>query len=201
MDEPFANLDAGLRRHAGEEIRSIVKRKRITSVFVTHDQNQAFSLCDRVAVIRDGRVVQTGKPAAMYERPSQPWVAQFFGFQLFDARRLDSGVDGMCDFAIGEEGWKVRVRGPCLGASADQAIIAVRPEDVRITLGRPDSLGLQSADVRRVSFGGPTSRVTLGIGATLIEALVLHGSEPVVGDQCGIRIGPDDLLVYPAGDC
>jgi len=86
MDEPFANLDAGLRRQTGEEIRRIIKRLNVATVFVTHDQNEAFNLCDRMAVMRNGKVIQVGTPAGICQQPSEPWTAQFLGFQLLAAR-------------------------------------------------------------------------------------------------------------------
>jgi ABC-type Fe3+/spermidine/putrescine transport system ATPase subunit len=197
MDEPFANLDAGLRRHTGDEIRRIVKRLNIATVFVTHDQNEAFCLCDRIAVVRNGSVVQTGTPIGIYEQPSEPWVAQFLGFRLLAARQVNTISNSMAEFAIEEAGWSLHVRESSRNSKVERATIAIRPEDVRIVPGRPSSGKILSATVRDVSFGGSTSRVTLGIGTITLDALVLGRCELSRGAECGVEISPDRPLVYP----
>jgi len=197
MDEPFANLDAGLRRQTGEEIRRIIKRLNMSAVFVTHDQNEAFNLCDRMAVMRNGNVIQTGTPAGIYQQPSESWTAQFLGFQLLAARRVNTVSSSIAEFAIENGGWKLHVRESSSVCKTDSVIIAVRPEDVRIVPERSSTGNFLPATVRDVTFGGPTSRVTLGIGATTIEALVLRSCELSRGDQCGVEIAPDRPIVYP----
>ncbi len=79
LDEPLSNLDAKLREEMRDEIREIQKRLAITTVFVTHDQTEALTLCDRIAVIDRGRLVQFGDPEEVYERPATPFVARFVG--------------------------------------------------------------------------------------------------------------------------
>jgi ABC-type Fe3+/spermidine/putrescine transport system ATPase subunit len=198
MDEPFANLDAGLRRQTGEEIRRIVKRLNVATVFVTHDQNEAFNLCDRMAVMRNGKVIQVGTPASIYQQPSEPWTAQFLGFQLLAARRVNTVSRSIGDFEIENGGWTLRVRESSSFCRTDSVILAVRPEDVSIVTERSNSGNSLPAIVRDVTFGGPTSRLTLGIGATMIEALVLRGCELSHGDRCGVDIAPDRPIVYPS---
>ena len=79
MDEPFSNLDAGLRDRLRQEVREILKRAEITVLFVTHDQAEALSIADTVAVMRDGVVEQLGTPEEIYSRPASRWVAGFLG--------------------------------------------------------------------------------------------------------------------------
>jgi ABC-type Fe3+/spermidine/putrescine transport system ATPase subunit len=111
MDEPFANLDAGLRRHTSQEIRALVQRLNIATILVTHDQSEAFGLCDRIGVMCMGKLVQTAAPTVVYERPSEPWVAKFLGFQLRTAQRL-TGSGAMSVFRIEEGSWDLIVRDP-----------------------------------------------------------------------------------------
>jgi ABC-type Fe3+/spermidine/putrescine transport system ATPase subunit len=202
LDEPLANLDAGLRRHVGEEIRRLIKQLKIAAIFVTHDQTEAFSLCDRMAVMRDGNVVHTGTPTAVYERPSEPWVAQFLGFQLFSAKRIGTVANSTLELMLEDTGWNLRVRVTPQVKNADRLIVAVRAEDVQIVPGQCLAGGscLMPATVLDVSFGGPTSRILLGVGNGKLEALVLRGCEPSKGDACGLSISPDSPVVYP-GPC
>jgi iron(III) transport system ATP-binding protein len=79
MDEPFSNLDAALRDVTRREIRWTLKRARVNAVLVTHDQEEALSFCDRLAVMNAGRIEQEGKPEEVYFRPKTPFVAQFLG--------------------------------------------------------------------------------------------------------------------------
>ena len=197
MDEPFANLDAGLRRQTGEEIRRIIKRLNVATVFVTHDQNEAFNLCDRMAVMRNGKVIQVGTPAGIYQQPSEPWTAQFLGFQLLAARRVNT-VGSLADFEIENGGWTLRVRESSSFCTTDSVVLAIRPEDVRVGPERSNNGNCLPATVRDVTFGGPTSRLTLAIGATTIEALVLGDCELSHGDRCGVEIAPDRPIVYPS---
>ena len=79
LDEPFSNLDAGLRDRMRREVRRILLAAGVTSIFVTHDQEEALSIADTVAVMRDGRVEQVGSPEEVYGRPASRWVAEFLG--------------------------------------------------------------------------------------------------------------------------
>ncbi len=79
LDEPFSSLDASLRTHVREEVHALLRRQGVTTVLVTHDQEEALSMADHVAVLRDGRIVQQGSPAALYERPADARLAGFLG--------------------------------------------------------------------------------------------------------------------------
>lgn len=194
LDEPFANLDAGLRRHTGEEIRALVKRLNIATILVTHDQSEAFGLCDRIGIMCMGRVVQTAAPRVVFERPSQPWVAKFFGFQLRTAQRL-TGSGSMSVFRIEDGNWDLIVRNPSQIPDATTVTIALRPEDIRIVPSCAGN-GRIPAKVLDVAFGGHTSRVRLAIGTGTLEAIVIRGTEPDEGDACCIEIAPESPLVY-----
>ena len=79
LDEPFSNLDASLRERLRGEVREILRRSGVPALFVTHDQEEALSLADRVAVMRDGELAQTGTPEEVYGQPADRWVADFLG--------------------------------------------------------------------------------------------------------------------------
>src|SRR5699024_9277417 len=79
MDEPFSNLDARLRRHMGEEVRNILKARGTATLLVTHDQQEAFALADRVGLLKDGRMLQWDSPYELYHQPASHYVAAFTG--------------------------------------------------------------------------------------------------------------------------
>lgn len=88
LDEPLSNLDAGLRLHMRGELRHLVKSSGITAVYVTHDQKEALSMADRIAVMNEGRIIQTGTPEELYDRPKTRFVADFLGEANFIRGRL-----------------------------------------------------------------------------------------------------------------
>src|SRR5881296_4641628 len=130
LDEPLSNLDAKIRVQVRAEIRKLQKELGITTVYVTHDQEEALSLSDRVAVIRDGRILQTSPPKELYERPVGRFVADFVGTNNFLAGTCrEAAADRLCaETAIG------LVRGspaPRL-RPGDRCVLAIRPENIAL---------------------------------------------------------------------
>ncbi len=127
MDEPLSNLDAKLRLEMRSEIRRLHRELGLTTIYVTHDQEEAFSLADRLVLLRDGVTQQIGAPEEIYHRPSNRWVADFVGFRntlelTLDARDGDGGV------ASGEG---LRVRGRVCGAAGEGPVtVMLRPDDL-----------------------------------------------------------------------
>ena len=130
LDEPLSNLDAKIRVQVRAEIRMLQQELRITTVYVTHDQEEALSLSDRVAVMRDGRVLQVAAPKELYERPINRFVADFVGTNNFIAGVCTERGDGraLVETALG----LVHARSsPMVGAGA-RCVLAVRPENVAL---------------------------------------------------------------------
>jgi len=127
LDEPFSNLDVGLRKEMREEVRRIIKTTGVTAVSVTHDQEEALSISDRVAVMRDGTVDQVGRPEVVFERPESRFVAEFLGQAGFLSGRFEGGsvetALGTLDGAV-VEGLDPEYE----GAVVD---VLVRPDDLR----------------------------------------------------------------------
>jgi iron(III) transport system ATP-binding protein len=144
LDEPFSNLDASLRERLRGEVREILRRSGVTALFVTHDQEEALSLADRVAVMREGAVVQTGMPEEVYGQPASRWVADFLG----EAEVLPAIVgDGFVECELGRFGVDPGFRGP--------ADLVVRPESVAVGAG-PSPRGLEGEEgvvVERTFYG------------------------------------------------
>ncbi|HET6829819.1 MAG TPA: ABC transporter ATP-binding protein [Solirubrobacterales bacterium] len=126
LDEPFSNLDAALRQQMRDEVRAIILHAGVTALFVTHDQEEALSISDRVAVIRDGRIVQLGTPEEIYSRPTDRWTAEFLG----EVEVLDGEAEG--SWAKCELG-TVPVRDAAEGPVA----VMLRPEAIALDANGP----------------------------------------------------------------
>ncbi|HEU4910632.1 MAG TPA: ABC transporter ATP-binding protein [Actinomycetes bacterium] len=148
LDEPFSALDTGLRAALREDVRSALRATNATAVLVTHDQQEALSVADTVAVMRAGRVVQSGTPAEVYRHPADLQVATFVG----EAVVLPAMIrDGLASTVLGP----LVVRGS--SAEGQRGHVAVRPE--QLVLGR-DGVG---ATVRQAAFFGHDALVTLDL--------------------------------------
>jgi len=181
LDEPFSNLDAALRARMRNDVRSIIREANATAVFVTHDQEEALSISDRVAVMRAGRLLQVGTPDSLYEQPADAFVATFVG----DAD-LVSGhcANGLIDTVFGV------FEAP--NAPAGAVTVACRPERVRLRL---DGHGL--GVVTAVDYFGHDQLVLVALpdGATLRARLgPRRRFEP--GDRVTISL-TGEPLVYP----
>src|SRR4051812_26901922 len=160
LDEPLSNLDARLRAQMGDEFRALQRRLKITTLYVTHDQEEAMALSDRVVVMDRGRALQVGAPEDVYRRPASRAVAAFFGTPNFieatvTACRADGGDHVLTIEAAG-------TRGDCRAGEAhrpgDAVLVMVRPEDV--TLGAAGPLSWQGTVVDGI-FRGPRRPLTV----------------------------------------
>ena len=133
LDEPMSALDAKLRTSVQEELRQLQQRLGITSILVTHDQDEALTVSDRIAVMDKGRIVQVGSPKDIYERPCNRFVANFLGkANIIAASRADGGVQSELGFLEAD------------GVDWQEGFLAIRPERVRLRDARPEKNGVQS---------------------------------------------------------
>lgn len=130
LDEPLANLDAKLRRDMRSEIRRLCKENGLTAVYVTHDREEALSMADRVAVLRDGRLLQVGSPREVYTRPTTAFVASFIGETNFLAARVVARTGDQTQLQTDCGRFVSTVPCPALDVGA-QALLSVRPETLR----------------------------------------------------------------------
>ncbi len=194
LDEPLSNLDARLRSELRDEIRRIHGETRITTLYVTHDQEEALSLADRMAVMRDGRVEQTGDPRSVYRRPVNRFVADTLG--------ETNWVEGEVETAT-EQGLVVRSRLgrfdvlPKPGLIPGAAVwLGARPGSVRIG---PATGNAFACRLRQVSFlGGAEALVLSAADGVSVKATVpsLSGV-PAIGTDLVASVRPEDLLVLP----
>jgi putative spermidine/putrescine transport system ATP-binding protein len=190
MDEPLSNLDAKLRLEMRHEIRRIHREVKRTTIYVTHDQDEALSLADRIVVLQDGLMQQVGTPEDLYLRPANLAVARFMGYRNILELRVEHAADRAVTLAAGD----VRLRGtPQSSLDGKRAVIAVRPED--IALGRGDGTVL-SGTVDQVEYCGRDYLVDV---VTAAGIFYLRTERRVSPDQTvELSIAPERVLVFPA---
>jgi ABC-type Fe3+/spermidine/putrescine transport system ATPase subunit len=180
-DEPLSNLDVALRAGMREEIRSQQRRAGVTTVYVTHDQSEAMSLADRIAIMRDGRIEQTGSPSELYDRPATPFVASFFG----GANLLEGELDGAGRFRSAGVEFPVS-RDP---GFRGRATLAVKPEAISLrALGEDGCEGV----VQSREYLGLLTSFVVRIGGTTVRS-VMTGARAAagIGDGAVVRVEID----------
>lgn len=185
LDEPLSALDAKVRLTLRDEIRRIQQELGITTLFVTHDQEEALSMADRVAVMRAGRLEQCAPPAELYGRPATAFVAEFVGTMS----RVPGHLDGSTVEVLGQ---RLPVDGETPEGTKDVDVLA-RPEDVRVTTD-----GARSARVVATAFLGATTRLTVRLAdATEVKAdLPTHEAAAfAAGDAVTVTLRERPVLV------
>jgi iron(III) transport system ATP-binding protein len=193
FDEPLSNLDVTLREETRGELRELVTRLGLTAVYVTHDQEEAFALCDRISVMEGGRILQTGRPRDLYEHPAQLSVGKFLGRNnLVRVMRLSAMKSEVGEFKTLDGGHVIRVPvdDKNLVPLNQPCILTIRPEHVVIKNSNDKSENAFPATVREINFAGATSSIKLDANGLLIEALAL--------DADGLAIGDERSVVLPA---
>jgi ABC-type Fe3+/spermidine/putrescine transport system ATPase subunit len=196
FDEPLSNLDVSLREETRGELRELVTRLGLTAVYVTHDQEEAFALCDRISVMVGGRLVQTGRPRELYEQPAEISVASFLGRNnLIKAMRLSSSKTSVGEFKTLEGGHTLHlpVKHDDLAPLNKPVCLAIRPEHVQLSTNDYGGENSLRAKVREIVFAGATSTVRVDAGGLLLEALVLRADGLEVNQPCNVVLSPDHL--------
>ena len=168
LDEPLSNLDAKLRVQMRRELLRLHKRLGITTIFVTHDQEEAMTICDRIAVLDHGVVQQVGTPVELYDRPANRFVAEFVGtVNLYEGRlERDAGGARFRSSTLGEVPLPASIATP----AAERVEIAFRPHAVGLDLpGDPDALALDGV-IEGGEFLGEFMRYEIRVGATVVVA-------------------------------
>jgi putative spermidine/putrescine transport system ATP-binding protein len=193
MDEPLSNLDAKLRLEMRAEIRRIHNALGATTIYVTHDQEEALSLADRIVVMRDGEVRQVGTPEDLFARPDHRDVAEFMGFRNQVRGRVESVTDHSAVIDVGRGHLSGRVRGPL--EPGEPAVVAIRPDDLH---SLPEGSGGLAATVSASEFRGREfvgfARTPDGIDLSFIAAARLNP-----GDTVHLGADPERVLVFAGG--
>ncbi len=202
LDEPLSNLDARLRMEMRNELRRIHSLTGVTAIYVTHDQKEALSMADRMAVMKDGKVVQIGTPVEVYRSPKTPFVARFMGRTNLIKGTVAGGVrDGhmtvgtpLGDFAVD------------VGATrpSGSVTLSIRPEALTVTDG--NAANCIAGVVREVIYLGETQEFVLAARAPSGEATPYDivvmlanpdGHSPRAGDSVTVSFSPGDVVLLP----
>ena len=199
LDEPLSALDARVRQHLRHEIRSLQQRLGVTTIMVTHDQEEALTMADRVVVMNEGRVEQVGTPIEIYRHPQTAFVAKFIGnTNFFDCEMLgDSHIRfgntklTHADRAAPKSGW---------------ACAAVRLEEMKVFDKAPDNPNVLAGRIEAIEFLGQSFRLTIALKTDPnielfadISAQGIQATTFKVGGVAWVVIPPENLRVFGAG--
>ena len=201
LDEPLGALDAKLRRSLKVELKALQEQVGITFLYVTHDQEEALTMSDRLAVMRDGQIVQVGTPSAVYEGPADTYVADFLGVSnLMAVDIVERGPGSRCQARLGETVLTVEHGG--LDAP-DRSHAVIRPERVKIEEFGSPGPNRVPAMVERLVFLGSSTQIFLRLaaGADLQAVLQNDGSPAAFGQGTPVHafLAPDALRVLGGG--
>jgi iron(III) transport system ATP-binding protein len=196
LDEPLSNLDAKLREELRVEVKELTKRLGMTAIYVTHDQVEALSMSDRIAVMHGGRILQEGTPRDIYLRPGNSFVAQFVGQVNFFEGIVTAGAkDGMGE--VDTPQGRLRCVLPNGLAPGDAAVVAVRPESLSagtVALDGGDGNVLEG-EVEKAIFLGDTIDCQVRVGAQCIRARTSALEDLTPGKRVYIRFNPEACVV------
>jgi ABC-type Fe3+/spermidine/putrescine transport system ATPase subunit len=199
LDEPLSNLDAKLRGQMRLELKRLQERVNVTVVFVTHDQIEAMSLSNRLAVMNCGRIEQVGTPQEVYERPRTPYVEDFLGRVLrFRARMLERGLRAVLVELEGPDGVRLQVEAPDETlAAGDQVLVAIRPEDLELHRAGegPQDNSLRVA-VERVLYLGSECELLLRVGDLPYTLVVSRSLLSRVTHEVELHLPAEHLRVW-----
>jgi putative spermidine/putrescine transport system ATP-binding protein len=194
LDEPLSALDAKIRLRLRGELRRIQQDLGITTLYVTHDQEEALSIADRIAVMAGGRIEQVGRPEEIYGAPRTEFVADFIGVANLLACRVVSAREGL----VAWEGITLRVPGERL-RDGDRVTVSVRPEKLRIAPPEDASVNRLQGVVEVVTFLGAVFRAELTVAGRPIVVDVSHAQAGAVARRTPLTVAfaPSDCVVIP----
>jgi len=191
LDEPLSALDAKIRISLREEIRSLQRALGITTIFVTHDQEEALQMSDRIVVMNEGKADQIGTPFEIYNRPQTRFVASFVGtLNQFSATKTDATT-----YAL--DGQSLRVNQPSAAVNGSEVTLALRPETVSL-VADPSRTNQLSAKIDEVSFLGSVVRIRAKFGNNSVSFDTFNSPSrppPRRGSVVTLHFCPDDILV------
>jgi iron(III) transport system ATP-binding protein len=184
LDEPFSNLDSGLRTQLRVEVRQILRQAGATVIFVTHDQEEALSLADEIAVMMNGQIVQTASPWELYHRPVNPQVAAFLGNTNFLPGIIENGMVN-CD--VGQFPAET-------STVKNNVTVMLRPEIIKL---HPANGG--TAEITSLEYFGHDQLLSVRLNSGTLLNCRLLGSEGHFqpGQRVNIAVNPDEVVIYP----
>jgi iron(III) transport system ATP-binding protein len=205
LDEPLSNLDARMRDALREEIASLIRRLRITAIYVTHDTREALAMADRIAVMRSGAIRQAAMPREIYERPADAFVAGFVGEVselageiVVSGERPEAGgkKDGRRPLVVKTALGEFAVSDGADWKAGDTAVVCIRPERVRVSPAGEADAGVGGRVVRAV-YSGAQEEIQVEAGGVMVKALRAGAGAPMeIGAEVRVSIEPGAGMVF-----
>ena len=199
LDEPLSNLDAKLREKMRFEIKSLVKRMGITSVYVTHDQAEAMVISDRIAVMDSGNIVQIGTAQEIYKKPANKFVADFIGTMNFMSGEIvqsPQDTDAVCVRTEFSEKVLCTTGGVTAATPGKEVYVSIRPEDVEVFAEPPqDRENLFKGVIAHKAYLGNFLYFFVDVNGTRIQAQVPHSLPQDEGQEVHLYLDPQKCMV------
>jgi iron(III) transport system ATP-binding protein len=198
LDEPLSNLDARLRTQMGDEFRSLQKRLGITALYVTHDQDEAMALSDRVVVMQRGRIMQSGSPEDIYQRPNSEAVASFFGApNLLDATvtAIEAAAGDTAKLSLSGAGWQGIGYGHGEFKTGHSVRVLIRPENLQVR-PRDDADAVWRGEIMASTFRGARRALRVRTEAGELNMEVPALASPQVGQTVDVYATPSALWAF-----
>lgn len=194
LDEPLSNLDLKLREQMRKELRDLQRRLGITTLYVTHDQGEALSMSNRIAVMQGGHIVQEGTAREIYQGPNSRFVADFVGRTNFiDAEAISLGSDGLA--RLRALGYEVVAKCPDGVGIGDEVTLSIRPEAIRTHATRPSAQNVLEGTIVRVEFLGEYVETLVEIGDAMLSVRHEPQERPHRGDSVWLEFRPEVCTV------
>jgi iron(III) transport system ATP-binding protein len=196
-DEPLSNLDADLRERMRVEISALVREAAATTVYITHDQAEAFALADQVGVLEAGRLVQVGTPEEIYTRPATPFVARFTGLAgELPVRIRDRGENGTV-LVEPQAGQAFHARAPVGSLASQQAVMMIRPTGIKMCADGSDGHHLYGR-VTDVAFRGRGYEHAIDVNESTRLTGIFADVRAARGETVRLRLDPAGCHVFAA---
>ncbi len=184
FDEPLSNLDAKLRRRVRQDIRELQQKLKLTVAYVTHDQEEALAVSDRIIVMKNARIAQEGTPRELYEQPADDFVADFIGDANLVAGEIEAVENGLALVCIG--GLSHRL--PARGLAPGPVRVAIRPEAIRLSRGGGDKA--LAGTVRKATYLGSHMEYLVETGLGEVFATDHRVATPIApGEEVAVTLG------------
>ncbi len=199
LDEPMSNLDAKLREETRQEIRKLQQRLGITTIYVTHDQEEALNLSDRIAVLNQGECQQVGTPEDIYRRPTNKFVASFVGnSNILSGRVTMAGTEKVLQLS---ETWQLHVPPNTLSSfsKGENVWISLRPELVQPVPDGTSGVNVFQGETQSVSFSGAVLDYVVAVDGVSLRGRDLLGQDAfgrTAGTPMTLQVSPDQIHVF-----
>jgi ABC-type Fe3+/spermidine/putrescine transport system ATPase subunit len=198
LDEPLSNLDAKLREQMRFELRALQRRLKLTILYVTHDQTEAMTLSDRIAVVNRGRFEQVGAPVEVYEKPATPFVGEFLGRTVMFEGTIANNHAGQCvELASGSGRLYLTGNSGSRFSSGEAVRVLTRPEDIEILPVGQLAENQIPARIEEVAYLGDHFEYQLQAGGHSFMLAAAKRERHAVGSEVRLRFDPDRLNIHP----